>query len=77
VFFFKDIAAHSSFEEYNILLNNHIDSEEKLAEDITSQIYSISRGLNMKYKKLKAVGFIVAGEFILLAGWVIIFLITK
>ena len=77
VFFFKDIATHSSFKEYSILLDNHIDSEEKLAEDLTSQIYSMSVGLNMKYEKLKAIGLIVAGEFILLAGWVVIFLITK
>lgn len=77
IFFFKDIATYDSFEEYSILLDNHIDSEEKLIEDITSQIYSISMGLNMKYKKLKTVGLIVAGEFILLAGWVMIFLITK
>ena len=77
VFFFKDIAEHSSFQEYQTLLDNHIDSEEKLAEDISSQIYSIAKGLNMKYRKLKTVGLIIAGEFTLLAVWVIIFLITK
>lgn len=77
VFFFKDIAKHSTFEGYRTSLDAHINSEEKLFEDMVSQIHSISQGLNMKYTKLKIVGCIIAGEFLLLATWVVIFLVTK
>ena len=77
IFFFKDIATHNSFEDYNASLNIHLNSENKLEEDIDSQIYSVSKALNMKYNKLKSVGFILSAEFLLFAIWIIFFLTTK
>ncbi|MCL2311126.1 MAG: DUF5706 domain-containing protein [Firmicutes bacterium] len=77
VFFFKDIATHNSPEEYRILLDTHIASEKKMVKDMSSQVYSMAKGLSMKYKKLTIVGFIIAGEFVLMAIWAIIFLVTK
>lgn len=75
IFFFKDIASNVSCSNYETSLNKTID--HNLVEDLTSQVYSIAKGLNSKYQKLRLVGYIIAGEFILLAIWVLILLITR
>ncbi len=75
VFFFDDIASCISLSEYKILLNKKAD--EKLLDDMCAQVYSVAKGLTSKYKKLRIAGFLVAFEFILLAIWIFILLITK
>lgn len=69
VYFFADIAKCTSLEQYQKLFNKSSDGD--LANDISAQIYSISIGLNRKYKRLRIVGFIIAGEFFLLSIWIV------
>lgn len=75
IFFFSDIASCSILAEYEKQIED--DDDAKLVHDLCSQIYSISKGLNSKYNKLKFVGYSIAGEFILLAIWIVAYLITK
>lgn len=75
IFFFDDIAECTSRSDYQRLLKDEVDNE--LIDDMCSQVYSVAKGLRVKYKRLRIVGYIIAGEFIVLAVWIIILLITK
>lgn len=75
IFFFNDIASCSVLTNYEKLIEDNDDT--KFVHDLCSQIYSIAKGLNSKYNKLKIVGYTIVGEFFLLAIWIVTFLITK